>query len=154
MKLHSFAAVLLVLSPLSVALVGSNASGEFIVTMEETVSKTGEDWNATLRPVETPNKTVEGVQSSDNGVSWTGRIEAPTPCHSLDFNVTSGDSYRFNVETVEEPGNGVCAQVVTPMGYAASLDGAKKVEILHNGEKVKTVDRRGLLARIMDFLGL
>jgi hypothetical protein len=90
---------------------------------------------------------VENITYSESETTFSGQIQAPTPCHVIDHEVEKlGDqSYSMNIQTVKDDLDNesqVCTQQVVMIKYDGSFeDGAPySLEIQHNNETVDTLE--------------
>ncbi len=107
------------------------------------IEKNGTDWRMTLEEVNsTAENTSTGVLSHSfegNTVKFQGVISTPTPCHSLNAEVSEEgrDSYSMSVSS-NKSSNSTCEQVVTYRKYNASFEYERpfKITVKHsNGEE-------------------
>lgn len=88
----------------------------------------------------------------DYSVEFTGFITAPTPCHTIDHEVSeTEDGYMMQIETGYEQtdgGNqtGTCAQVLTMVEYDAEFETDKQfdLEVRHDNQTVRTLEHPGI----------
>ncbi|QGA80517.1 hypothetical protein [Candidatus Nanohalobium constans] len=124
---------------------GSSASGSTAVGPNGTSYSTFfsvVNRSSTLSELGANNMT--GVIDSgfeEDKLSFTGIVETPTPCYSLNHSVTEvGDGeYQFQVNSEEE--NGTCTQVLAYHKYNASFqtDSPSKVEVFHGNNSTETL---------------
>ncbi len=116
------------------------------------VGPNGTEWHSEVEMVNrSPNVTegdrVENISHSKDETTFSGHIQAPTPCHVIDQETEklSEQSYRMNVQTVEqdiENESQVCTQQVVIIEYEASFEAASpySLEIQHNNQTVDTLE--------------
>jgi len=111
----------------------------------------GTEWRATVEmagrnPNSSAGDNVGNISYAGNQTTFTGQIQAPTPCHVLEQEVEKldGQNYRINIQTVKDDldnETGVCAQQVVMINYDGSFEtGAPyKLEVQHNNQTVETL---------------
>lgn len=122
---------------------GSSASAS------TSVGPDGKEWSSSVEmrgrnPNITDGDRVENVSKSSNQTSFTGYIQAPTPCHVIDQETekTGEQSYSLNVQTVKENQSQVCTQQVVMIKYEGSFEAGTPytLEIQHNNQTVDTLE--------------
>lgn len=96
--------------------------------------------------VEDISYSGEDAENSTKKVNWVGYIQTSNPCHEAGLAMieqTGENAYRLNITT--ESQGGVCTQCVGMVKYEAefSVNDPFQIEILHDGEQVKTVTYPG-----------
>lgn len=107
-------------------------------TLSSTVKMQGRNSNITN------GDRVENISHSGNGTTFSGYIQAPTPCHVIDQETEKlGDqNYRMNVQTVKDNESQICTQQVVMIEYDGSFEAEApySLEIQHNNETVDTLE--------------
>ncbi|MFB6292426.1 MAG: hypothetical protein ABEI58_03460 [Candidatus Nanohaloarchaea archaeon] len=128
---------------------GSSASAS------RAVSPNGTRWQAEVSMVSRSsaltNSSATDANFSGSTVSFSGTLQAPTPCHVIDHEVepveSEDNSFTINIRAVEpETGNEtMCAEVLNMVRYEASFTKEEpyRLEIQHNGRKVRAVEHPG-----------
>lgn len=135
------------------------------------VGPNGTKWSSSVKmagrnPNITTGDRVEEISYSDNQTTFSGKIQAPTPCHVIDQETEElgEQSYRMNVQTVKQNESQVCAQQVVMIEYDGSFEAEApySLEIQHNNETVdnleNTVDgveepSQGIFEKFFQWLG-
>lgn len=77
---------------------------------------------------------------------FTGYIQTPTPCHTVDHKVTeTDDGYVFTVTTEKPDDTQMCAQVVTTVAYDAAFetDAPYTLTVKHGDKTIDTMQTPG-----------
>lgn len=97
-----------------------------------------------VTPTSGVNDSIENVRvSGSNGtsmVSFEGRMEVPTPCHTVNHSLDGeNSSYTLNVESVA--GNESCVQSISELTYSAEgqLEENFTLTVEHDGEVIDTI---------------
>lgn len=113
------------------------------------VGPNGTKWSSSIKmegrnPNITGGDRVENVSRSENETTFSGYIQAPTPCHTIDQETEKvGDqSYRMNIQTVQENQSQVCAQQVVMIKYEGSFEAETpyNLEIRHKNQTIDTLE--------------
>lgn len=90
---------------------------------------------------------VENISHSENETTFSGYIQAPTPCHVINQETEKlgGQEYRMNIQTVKEDlenESQYCTQQVVVINYEGSfeLQSPYSLEIQHNNQNVYTLE--------------
>lgn len=164
------------------AVVGHNNSGDNQMGITSTggsssattsVGPNGTEYSAKVMMEGTTSaNTSDRIRSesiSSSGVQFNGTIQASTPCHVIDHEITeTQDGYNLNIKTVKENiENRTCTQVLTGINYNAEFEGQTgfTLQVQHNGQTLNTYDtvhneeenkdqEIGLIQAILNLLGL
>lgn len=83
--------------------------------------------------VSTPTGDIALVEKTyaDGEYSIAGFVELPTPCHSLAASVTvvQSDPEQVVIALTSEPGEDLCAQVITPQPFQVSFTAGENAVI-------------------------
>lgn len=119
-----------------------------------------------------PENTSDRITSesiSSSGVQFNGTIQASTPCHVIEHEITkTQDGYNLNIKTVKDNlENQTCTQVLTGINYNAEFEGQTgfTLQVQHNGQTLNTYDtvhndktenkqEKTLMQMILEFLNL
>lgn len=113
------------------------------------VGPNGTEWSSSVKMAGrdsniTQGDRVETFAYSDNETSFTGYIQAPTPCHVIDQETEDlGDqNYKMNVQIVKQNESQVCTQQVVMIKYDGSFEAEApySLEIQHNNETVENLE--------------
>lgn len=113
------------------------------------VGPNGTGWSSTVKmqgrnPNVTDGDRVENTSYSENETTFSGYIQAPTPCHVIDQKTEKlGDqSYRMNIHTVKENQSQICTQQVVMIEYKGSFEAESpySLEIRYKNETVETLE--------------
>lgn len=104
---------------------GPNGTSYFVE-----VSETGTEGNIS-------DEAVTLVEKSENSINFTGKIQAPTPCHTVSHNVDEEDnSLELNItmESSDQP----CTEQVVMKNYEgfAEMEGLENLSVSHRGEEM------------------
>lgn len=125
---------------------GSSASGS------AAVGPNGTKWESSveMRGRNTDIKggeRVENTSITENKTTFSGYIQAPTPCHILDQKIKHLDAktYVLNVKTMKDEVDNqsqICAQQVVLINYEGSFEAEApySLEIQHNNQTVDTLE--------------
>ncbi|MFB6208477.1 MAG: hypothetical protein ABEJ69_03940 [Candidatus Nanohaloarchaea archaeon] len=91
------------------------------------------------------DERLENINYSKSGetVTFTGYIQAPTPCHTIDSDVEKeNNSYNLNVVTVAPSDDRACVQQLTMIKYEGefSTDGEFTVVVQHDGKTIESLE--------------
>jgi hypothetical protein len=89
------------------------------------------------------NVSLSDTDSDRRAVAFTGQIQVPTPCHTVDHDVTATDNGYVLTVTADEPADGqMCAQAVSTVTYSASFaaEAPATVTVTHGGTTVDTLE--------------
>jgi len=166
---------------MSAAIVGGNKTrdgGLTITSGGSSGATTGVNENGTVYSVkveasgQSMNETGDWIGNGtypDSKVSFQGRVEASTPCHTLAHNVNkTGNDYVLNIETVNDlnessPPGEACPQVITGLEYDAEFEAEPgfQLEVRHDNETIETFSDRVVekepetfLDKILELIGL
>jgi len=123
---------------------GSSASAT------STVESNGTKWSSSIKMKDRISNISEGeilknVSLSDSKASFTGYIQAPTPCHVIDQETQKIDnsSYLMNIETVKENESRICTQQIVMIEYIGSFEAEApySLEIRHNSQTIDTLEK-------------
>jgi hypothetical protein len=139
-------------------IMGQGSSGS--ASASTSVNENGTEWRAETSMVNRSSNITEGrledIQYSqqDYSVDFTGHIQAPTPCHVIEHQVTESENgYVMDVktrydETDEESNETIqpCAQQLVMIEYDGSFSAPEsfKLEVRHNNETVDTLYHPGI----------
>lgn len=128
---------------------GSSASAS------TSVGPNGTEWKAQVSMINTSQNITDDrleniVYSEDNhSVSFNGHISVPTPCHTIEHEVSeTEEGYVMNVMTQDQTqGAGTnqtrsCIQVMTMIEYDAEFSTGNdfKLDVRHNNQSVETLE--------------
>ena len=138
--------------------VGYNGSGDVGITSEsgsssasQSVGHNGTQWRMTFSESSAgPTNQSTGVLDhsfSDNSVEFSGAIQVPQPCYTLNAEVeeVSDKEYRFDIseDVVTQNGTAVpCADVISYRSFNASFsdDHPFRLEVVNDGETVEMLE--------------
>jgi len=145
---------------------GTTAVGPNSTSYSSTIEMAGRNPNISIE------EEIENITYSENKVSFSSRIQAPTPCHVLEHKIekVEEDSYRINVQTVKDQldNQSVCAEQTLMIKYEGSFEAETPytLEIRHNNQTVDTIEasdiagpnpkdtrEKTLVSRVMDWIG-
>ena len=124
---------------------GSSASSS------TSVGPNGTEWTSSVEmrgrnPNVTDGDTVQNISNSSNKTTFSGSIQAPTPCHVIDQETEEiGDqTYRLVIETEDQNAENqsqVCTEQVVMIEYDAEFEARSpySLEVKHNNETIETI---------------
>ncbi len=143
---------------MAAGVVGYNGSGNVSITSEsgsssaaQAVGPNGTQWRMTFSESPAgPTDQSTGVQDhsfSDNSVEFSGVIQVPQPCYTLEAEVEeiSDKVYRFNISENVVTQNGTpvaCANVISYRSFNASFSDDKpfRLEVVNEEETIETLN--------------
>lgn len=83
------------------------------------------------------NESVSLVNRTENSINFTGKIQAPTPCHTLTHDVTR-DNGSISLNISLESSDSICVQQVVMKEYDGYVkaEGLENVTVSHEGEQM------------------
>lgn len=156
-RTYLLAAIALLIST-SAAVIGGPepGEGEMAITSSGSSSSSstavgpnGTEWSSTVEmqgrnPNVTEGDRIGNISYSENETTFSGHIQAPTPCHVIDQQTEKlGDqSYRMNVHTMKDNESQICTQQVVMIEYEGSFEAEApySLEVQHNNQTVDTLE--------------
>lgn len=127
-------------------------SGGSSASSTTSVGPNSTEWSSSVEmrgrsPNITEGGRVENVSHTENGTTFSGHIQAPTPCHVIDQETErlEENNYRMNIQTVKENlenGSQACTQQVVMISYDGNFEAESpySLEIQQNNETVDTLE--------------
>ncbi len=88
------------------------------------------------------SERLRNVSFRENGVSFVGSLEVPTPCRMLETEVQETGDRIYAVKISSEPAKVPCVQCIGKINYKASFNSSEpyKLRLYHEGTLVETFE--------------
>ncbi|MBC5792675.1 MAG: hypothetical protein H8Z69_01420 [Nanohaloarchaea archaeon] len=88
------------------------------------------------------SKTLRNVKFHEEGVSFEGALEVPTPCRMLEADIEQTGNRTFALKIDSEPTKMPCTQCVGQINYKLSFNSSQpyKLRPYHKGKVVETFE--------------